>query len=59
MKVKELIRQLKKQNQDADVCLQVFDQSENECEGFVRVVCEAGESLCEAEGKKLIVVLRP
>lgn len=59
MKVKELIRLLKKQDQDAEVCWQSHDQSEDECDGWVFNVTEAEQSLCEAEGEKLIVVLRP
>lgn len=59
MKVKELIRLLKKQNQDAYVCWQAGDQSEHECDGWVRYVCDGKPSLCEAEGCEKIVVLRP
>lgn len=59
MKVRELIRRLKQQNPEAEVCWQSHDQSEYECDGWVRFVSDASDALCEAEGVKLIVVLKP
>lgn len=58
MKVRELIKQLKKQDPDADVCWQAHDQGEDECDGWVNTVTEASEGLCDAEGRKSIVVLK-
>ena len=58
MKVRELIKQLKKQDQDAEVCWQAHDQNEDECDGWVDTVVEGSEELCRAECKKSIVVLR-
>lgn len=59
MTVAQLIKLLKKQNPNAEVCWQALDQSDHECDGWVRCCREAEPSLCEAEGLPLIVVLAP
>ena len=57
MKVRELIKALKKQDPEADVCWQAHDQSEHECDGWVDSVEKGNEAMCDAEGKTSIVVL--
>lgn len=59
MKVRQLIRELKKMDPNAEVGWQSHDQSEDELDGWVRVVSEGSVELLEREGLKAIVVLGP
>ncbi len=56
--VKQLIAKLRKQDPDALVVWQAHDQSNDECDGWVRTVIEADQCLLDAEGLEKLVVLR-
>ena len=57
--VKQLIAKLRKQDPEALVVWQSHDQSVDECDGWVRDVAEASESLLRAEDVEKLVVLKP
>lgn len=59
MKVKELIKQLKKEDPEAEVIFQDHDMSEDESNGIVYSVCEVeSEVLSEKLGFDKFVALR-
>lgn len=59
MKVKELIKQLKKEDPEAEVIFQDHDMSEDESNGIVDSVCEVeSEALSEKLGFDKFVALR-
>lgn len=59
MKVKELIKQLKKEDPEAEVIFQDHDQSEDESNGFVDSVTEVeSDVLSEKLGFDKFVALR-
>ena len=61
MKVKELIKELKTMNPNAEVVYADHDTLEENYSGEVHSITEAPESLCETEGIKnpeLLVVIR-
>lgn len=58
MKVRELIRKLRKMDQEAVVVWQAHDQSEHEIDGWVRCVTEGCDEMLRQENEKSIVVLK-